>query len=158
MSKRTTKLPESVAISSVKLSPDALDQMLDDLDANNVIPTINYRKDGRVSCRCTVVIVVVNQRGYESTFIIPVRDLSSGGIAFLHRSMLHKGTQCTIRLRTPDLHWLQVRGRVVRSRYIRDMIYEVGLKFSESVDLAKYGMLGETVPSSAPNTVGVGAE
>jgi hypothetical protein len=145
MAKRTKKLPESVVLSSVKLTPDALDRMLDDLDAGNVIPTVDNRKANRISCRCTVVIVVINQGGYESTFLIPLRDLSSGGIAFLHRSMLHKGTLCTIRMRTPDLRWLQVHGRVVRSRYIRDMVYEVGLKFRDPVDLVKYGLLGEAV-------------
>lgn len=117
--------------------------MLDEMDANRVIPTSDHRADPRVNCRCSAVIVIVNQSGYESTFLNPVRNISQSGIAFLHRSMLHQGTQCIIRIRTPDQRWLQLGGDVVRSRYIRSMVYEIGLKFGEPLDLDRFKQITE---------------
>ncbi len=140
MSKQTASLPESVAISPIKMNTTALNRLLDELDAEKIIPPRDNRAAKRVRCRRTAIIVIVNQHGYESTFLIPVRDVSPSGVAFLHRSMLHKDTECTVRIRTPKMRWLQVDGKVVRSRYIRDMIYEVGLRFNHQVDFERHGL------------------
>ncbi len=129
-------LPESVSIHSVKLSPVELNKLLDELEDSATIPATNKRRHNRVGCRCTGVLIAVNQSGFESTFYIPVRDVSRSGIAFLHRSMLHKGTECTIRIRGASREWIQVGGTIMRSRYLRSMVYEIGLRFDEELDEA----------------------
>lgn len=143
-----TTLTESIAISSIKMMPTALNKLLDELDGNQIIPQLDHRKADRHRCRYTAIIVVVNQHGYQSVFMIPVRDISKSGVAFLHRSMLHRDTPCEIRFRAPNRQWVQISGKVVRSRYVRDMIYEIGLKFDEAVDADQFGWLsaGPCVP------------
>lgn len=130
----TRTLPESISLQSVRLGAKELDEMLDELEESAVIPARDKRKHVRISCRCKGVLVVVNQGGFESTFYIPLRDVSTSGMAFLHRSMLHTGTECNIKIRTSDRKWIQVEGTIVRSRYLKNMIYEVGLKFNKELD------------------------
>jgi hypothetical protein len=138
MLSRKSKLPESVSITPIKLDDEELDALLDEMDSVEMKPAVNHRRHERVPCRCPGVLVIINQQGYQSTFWIPVRDISKGGIAFLHRSMLHKGTPCTIRVRTPGQKWLEVPGKIVRSRYLRNMIYEVGLQFNREIDVEDF--------------------
>jgi hypothetical protein len=148
MHTRASKLPSSVLIEPVKLNPTDLNRLLDELDAAGVSPSTNRRGSERVACRRTVLLVTIDQNGFQSTFMIAVRDISEGGVAFLHRSMLHQGTRCTIRVRTPDQKWLVLGGSVVRSRYIRDMVYEVGLQLDATIDVGQLGLRPK--PQSTP--------
>jgi hypothetical protein len=125
------------------MSPVQLNKLLDELEESAVVPAKNRRRHKRVSCHCAGVLIVVNQGGFESTFYIPVRDISTSGIAFLHRSMVHTGTECSIRVRMPDHRWAQIDGTIVRSRYLRDMVYEIGVKFHDEIDLTQFGVSHE---------------
>lgn len=125
-------------IAPLHLSASELDRLLDGLDSKSRDPAEQLRKHERIPCRKLAMVITVDQQGYETTFIIPVRNISEGGVGFLHRSMLHCETRCQIRIRRPDGEWLKTWGKVVRSRYISDSICEIGVAFDKPVDISPF--------------------
>ena len=70
--------------------------------------------------------------GYESSFDVACRNLSSGGVSVLHRTFMHVGTQCAIEL--PHAKGVRrIEGEVVRCDHRQGMVHEVGVKFREPI-------------------------
>ena len=65
------------------------------------------------------------------SMLLPLRNISAGGLSFLHRSMLHVGTTAAITIPHSNGKSLQRAGRVVRSRHVSGMVYEIGLQFDQ---------------------------
>lgn len=72
------------------------------------------------------------------TYLVRPRDLSSGGISFLHGAFVYPQTQCRFTLRGMDGLSMPVEGEVVRCRHVRGRIHEVGVRFNEPVDLQRF--------------------
>jgi hypothetical protein len=131
-------MAQAVPIASIKMTREQLTLLLDELDKREIVPVNQQRREERIPCRCTGMILTVEQQGHESVFAIPVRNVSRQGVAFLHRSMLHPGSRCRVEIRTQDRQWVCTAGKVVRSRHIRGMIYEIGLKFDQRIDVKPF--------------------
>ena len=132
-------------IDSVRLSANELSQLLDEMDRQSETPRLTKRKHERIAFRCMGLVVMVDQNGFLSKLAVPTRNISCGGVAFLHRAMIHVGSPCQVRIRAPGNRWLKTSGQVVRSRYIRTGICEIGLKFDSEIDI---GLFAE--PDVAP--------
>src|SRR5437763_16893616 len=66
-----------------------------------------------------LIVKVHHPRGSIANYLVRVRNLSPGGIAFLHSSFIYSGTRCTMALRTKDNRSVAVEGKVVRCQHIR---------------------------------------
>lgn len=130
-------LHQSAPFDSVTLSPEALDQLLDMMDCHPQTAGPTRRRHERYACRCKGLIII-DQSGYRSIFTVPIRNVSRGGIAFLHRAMIHTGTPCQLLIRTPANGWIQASGKARRSRYVQIGIYEIGLQLDEEIDPALF--------------------
>jgi len=73
--------------------------------------------------------------GVSQTYLVRPRNLSRGGIAFLHGLYLYRGTACALVLRSLDGERVIVRGVVQQCRCVRGRIHEVRVRFVEEVDV-----------------------
>jgi hypothetical protein len=74
--------------------------------------------------------------GSTQNAIVTVRNISRTGMGFLHGTFLHPGSVASLVIvdeqRQP---LLRIGGKVVRSEQIRVRVYDVGMRFDESVPL-----------------------
>ena len=80
------------------------------------------RRDLRVS-------ILDEEWGATFSFLAATRDISRHGIAFFHRQMLAVGQMLRIDLPLPGQNGITMMAQVVRCRYIRDLVHEIGVEF-----------------------------
>jgi len=81
-------------------------------------------------------IVYTKQGERDVAFIVPTRNVSSGGIAFLHSQMMHVGQPCVVQLATKDGSFIMVPGKVLRCNYVKQMMHEVAIQFDKPIDVS----------------------
>jgi hypothetical protein len=128
-------LASTLNIRSVRVDKALLRRVLDALDSNPCNFELNKRRHQRLPYRGRQVILRTRQAECDVVFIVPTRNISQGGMSFLHGQMMYLDQPCTVDLATKDGSWLAVEGVVVRCRHIKGMIHEIGLKFSSLVNL-----------------------
>ena len=85
------------------------------------------------------------------TFLISPRNLSVGGLSFLHGTYLYPGTDCIIRLRTRSGAHQKVVGDVVHCRCVDGRIHEVGVAFRRPINIDAF--VDTALPLEAPPDV-----
>jgi hypothetical protein len=85
-----------------------------------------------------VQLSVQHEAGGEAKFLVHARNLSCGGMAFLHGGFLHAGAKCRVTLKelsgTPKI----VLGRVAGCRHVSGNVHEVRVQFHEKVDVQQF--------------------
>lgn len=92
---------------------------------------------GHVRChvREFALFSLLKHNRVDAMFFVPVRNVSNGGAAFLHRCMLHNGETCALQFHLRDGTWIQATGKVVRCRHIEQMVHEIGIQFDTPIVL-----------------------
>ncbi len=114
------------------LSRDQIQDLLDRLDeAICDAGDVEHRRGPRRAYRSVDVLVqLLNARQeVDSEYRVATRNLSAGGLAFLHRQVLSAGRQLFIVI--PLLHGqsLHIVAEVIRCRHVDGMMHEIGVKF-----------------------------
>jgi hypothetical protein len=126
-------MPVNAHLSPVALPPGDLQKVLDALDAagGSGLPARDDRRSRRLSYRSLeVVIRVITGRDEPSPcFWGPTRNISAGGLAFLHRQALAVGQELEVDIPLLDRQVLCVEARVVRCRHVKGMVHEIGVEF-----------------------------
>lgn len=107
---------------------DALDQSRKGENAGRTFARWQYHQT-------SVPVRIIHPSGNEVEVKMACRNLSKGGIGFLHRSFLHLGTRCIVTLDHPIRGDVQAPGRVVRCLHLTGMVHEIGIKFDEEIDV-----------------------
>ncbi len=75
----------------------------------------------------------------DGPVLAPTRDISRGGLCFLHGAFLEKDTQCQVVLKTiGEKKWTVHDAHVARCRHLEGGMHEVGLQFEQEIDPADY--------------------
>ena len=126
---------------TVRLSDAERQQLLDELDQSQEIasdkfqPESNRRANTRYSYRKGDIPIVVEQPGGVITRLsVSPRNLSSGGIAFLHGGFLYVGSKCSLQLSAPATDPIVVSGEIVNCRHVDGILHEVSVKFDMPID------------------------
>lgn len=129
-------VPADTFFDSLKLTEEDRAAVLDKLDAESARAVSGSRRaHPRFEYRAENVHVVITHPGGSSArCLVSTRNLSTGGIAFLHGGFLYNGTECRIVLFTRNGEAKMLTGRVRNCRHIYQRIHEVGLQFSEPID------------------------
>lgn len=129
-------------MNSLKCSEEYIDALLDKLDQTEITPT-NVRAERRYPLRLRNCMVSIRQpgSGAPSTFLVPVRNISTMGIAFLHRGYVHADSICTIELEGEGGRTQSLSGTVVHCQYLESMIHLVGVRFKERASFAAFNHL-----------------
>jgi CheY-like chemotaxis protein len=136
--------PDSGRTNSLGLSRVELEAILDRLDAEQAAAggSSPQRVTTRVPFRHNGVVMDVTQAGWAASRInVACRNLSRGGLSFLHSSYLHVGTRCVAHLPHRTLGDVRVAGKIVRCRHVVRHVHEVGVRFDEAVNLRDYVQL-----------------
>lgn len=101
----------------------------------------NKRRHERLTFREKAQMTVVrleNPSGTMDAFRLRLRNLSTGGIGFLHGHHVFDGTPCMLALPDKHGHSYMISGRIVRCRKLKKDVFEVGVQFDEELDLNNF--------------------
>ena len=76
--------------------------------------------------------------GEWAGFRVTPRNISSGGLSFLHGSFVYPGSRCVAMLRTLQGEHVVAQGQVVRCRVVRGRAYEISVAFDTQIDIEKF--------------------
>lgn len=94
-----------------------------------------------ISARC---IIRVGAGGHEAgTYIVRTRNISTGGLGFIHHHDLRAGTRCTIALQIDTGQGMIVAGRIAWCREVMQLeveeaTYEIGVQFDRPIGLGAF--------------------
>lgn len=125
-----------------------LRSILDALDNNPCRFDLSRRRYERIPYRDRHAILYTAQAGRDVAFIVPTRNISLGGLSFLHGQRMQAGQVCTISLVTNKGDWMTIEGIVVRCRHVWGVIHEIGVEFKALPSLQSRRDLQETIQTA----------
>lgn len=98
------------------------------------------RRSQRYPYRVKALALHMQQPGSSIvvSYVVATRNISEGGIAFLHGGFVHPGTRCMAQLITTYGTWDDVEGEVIDCRYQQGNVHEVVMKFDRDIDPSAY--------------------
>ncbi|HUW83619.1 MAG TPA: PilZ domain-containing protein [Phycisphaerae bacterium] len=123
-----------------KLDTADVVQILDQLDHDSKPHDRLYRllrsrrRHERYRYRVRGICVALFHGGKEATLIVSGRNLSAGGVAFLHTDAIEISTPCQVRLVDRDGQDQHITGAISRCRHVKAEVYEIGVQFDETID------------------------
>ena len=136
----TAAPPRSNLVRTIRLTEERLEKILDRLDVMGNSAAANKRATPRYTYRINGCVVHLQQPGDGSStpFLVATRNLSAGGISFLHGGFVHPHSKCLVQLISAHGAWVNVTGTVLHCRYLESGIHEVALRFDAGIDPADY--------------------
>lgn len=129
------------ATRSLRFPDKYVDLILNQLDNE---PTggrgASRRASKRFPYRMAAMPVKMQQPGSPNAahYLVPTRNLSSGGVSFLHGGFVHNGTRILMQPVRQDGMWSDLVGKVVACRYIERGIHEVCVQFDKEIDPSEF--------------------
>lgn len=119
----------------VRLGPPQRNKLLATLEGGGEGDAARHgRRSSRHPCRGEMIPVVVLQPGkIVSPFMVLMRNVSAGGLSFIHGGYLHAGTACRVLLAKLEGEKVVLTGKVRRCRHIQGNLHEVGLEFESAI-------------------------
>jgi CheY-like chemotaxis protein len=104
-------------------------------DGPAALPEHDRRRWKRWEYRVSDIAVIVSHPGGGAgRFLVCTRNLSNGGLSFIHGGYIHPGSECRVVLPRRDEPPLAVPGVVVHCRHLESSHHEIGVQFLEEVD------------------------
>jgi CheY-like chemotaxis protein len=122
---------------SLRMESAEIKKLLDAMDAENAKdPKAMRRQHERYVYRNENCVLHMKQPGSSvpTSYFCPTRNLSSGGICFLHGGFVHMGSEVRIQLISHHGNWQDVIGTVVGCRLVSAPVHEIRVKFTEPID------------------------
>jgi hypothetical protein len=91
--------------------------------------TTDVRGDSHIVRSKSSFGVITGRDEPSPCFWGPTRNISAGGLAFLHRQALAVGQELEVDIPLLDRQVLCVEARVVRCRHVKGMVHEIGVEF-----------------------------
>lgn len=139
----------------VRMNEAQRQALLDRLEFNSTgVPggRANRRSERRIDYRRDrVPILIEHPGGGVSRLLVCARNLSGGGISFIHGGFVHSDSVCRLVLFRNDGTPEVITGTVRSCRNLRGQLHEVGVRFDHRIDLALF------VPSDDAASAGGGA-
>ena len=136
---------------TVRISDDERRRLLDELDevqavaSKDVDPDDSRRQDRRFTYRPGHISIAVEQPRGGTTFLsVSPRNISAGGVAFLHGGFLYTGSRCTLQLGLQLEETVEIAGEIVNCRHIQGLLHEVSVKFDRAIDPSLFVRIDES--------------
>jgi hypothetical protein len=117
-------------------SSDMKELYLDQLDkkAGNG-PGSERRRHARIPHRLHdgIEAILTDPDGHETVCRVRPRNVSQGGIAFLHEKFLLPDTRCTIMLISNTDQLVEISGDVVDCRHVEGRLHEIAIAFDQPI-------------------------
>lgn len=131
-------LPFAQEIEGVTFGTTDLAALMKQLDAREAAGdnlSEDRRSEPRVRCRSFAIMTMLSGERRGAAYMIPLRNISRGGVAFLFNAPLEKGTRCSFRIVKPAGETMDTTGRIVRSNSVRKGAFETAIQLDEPIDL-----------------------
>jgi CheY-like chemotaxis protein len=123
---------------TIGLNAAALARLLDSLDETENGAASRRRDFVRWPFRAHGVHTTLRQpAGTVSSLMLACRNLSRSGMSLLHRSYVHPGTECTLKIARLDNGIDSVEGKVVRCKHVSGVVHEIGVRFKEPIEIRR---------------------
>ncbi|MEM9882179.1 MAG: PilZ domain-containing protein [Planctomycetota bacterium] len=124
-------------VSTLRVSETEQHRLLQELDHAGGRPAggPERRRSPRkpVPAHLSVCLEVHHPGGTSHKFWARARNLSDSGVGLLHGGFLHEKTRCVVEMIHDGVALVRIPARVVRCRYVRSSVHEVGLQFDEPI-------------------------
>ncbi|MFQ5501780.1 MAG: response regulator [Phycisphaerae bacterium] len=131
---------ESQYVRTIRIKDTEVEAYLDRMDNEQKRDSNENRQGERYPYRVKGCVVHLQAQGTGNSiaYLVPTRNISAGGMSFLHGGFVYPGTQCTVQLISMHGNWKDMEAVVARCEYIEASIHEVALKFKHEIDPAEY--------------------
>ncbi|HYF14526.1 MAG TPA: response regulator [Phycisphaerales bacterium] len=136
---RGLKITAAERPNTLNLNQRDLVSLVEKLEAGDKNKPPVRREFSRWPFRHATIRVVLSQpSGAEVTLKLACRNLSRGGCSLLHNAFVHPGS--TLELWLPRLNGkaMRVEGTVRRCQHRRGVLHEMGVQFSQQIDLRDF--------------------
>ena len=136
----STVSPRPELVRTIRIEDNRVAAILDRLDAVDQGAKKNRRGSERQRYRAEQCVVHVQQPGANNStpYVVATRNISAGGLSFLHGTFVHQGSECVLQLTKTDGAWQNVAGVVTYSRYAEAGLHEVGVRFDGAIGLEDF--------------------
>lgn len=126
------------AFSLLNPNDDRVRNVLSVLDRTQVDEP-NSRQERRYEIRLRECLISLQQPGSSTPVVhrVPLRNISTMGLAFLHRGYVHVGSFCKVRMMGQNGQTQTIAGEVMHCEYIRSVVHLVGVRFTERARLSE---------------------
>lgn len=83
-------------------------------------------------------VTVEHPGGGVSRYLVCARNISAGGLSFLHGGFLHPGARCRLSLVRLDGGDEPIDGTIASCRLVEGRVHEIGLRFDRQIDPTLY--------------------
>lgn len=131
----------SKPIRSIRYPERLVELMLNQLDNEPVDERARLKRmHKRFPYRVPSMTIRMQQPGSTTAahYIVPTRNISAGGLSFLHGGFVHIESKVLAQPVRQDGMWTDILGRVVSCRYIERGIHEVCVKFETPIDPSQF--------------------
>lgn len=111
---------------------EKLDRDDPDLTSQRSHRRITYRKLSQIA------VAIRQADGKWGKYVVRSRDLSSGGIGFIHGSYIHPGSECRVILKDCQGQVICLDGVVKCCELVEGTAHNVGVQFNEEIDIASF--------------------
>lgn len=136
-----SELYNAPSLDVLRLSANEVEAINRELDAQaEQFQGNNRRQDERHPYRAgaKMVATVFHPGGTTTRYLIKPRNISRTGLGFLHGSFLHLGTRIIVSLETLRHTLVNVTGQIVFCKFVRGNVHEIGVRFSQPIELAQF--------------------
>ncbi len=148
-------MPRDTFNNLVRLTDSERDHLLDRLDRGSARKplvsegvSIERRKDPRLEYReVEVPLVVEHPGGGGAWLLVCARNLSAGGLAFIHGGFLHVGSRCRLLLHRLNGERELIGGEIVNCRHVEGALHEFSVRFERKIELSEF--VDELKPADA---------
>lgn len=89
-------------------------------------------------CHRNIGLYVEHPGGGEAAYYVCTRNLTTGGVAFVHGGYIHQHTPCKVLLPTIWGGEETIRGKVVWCRLVSGTIHEAAIQFEHEIELWRF--------------------
>lgn len=138
---------EQSIVRTVRLDDAQIGEILDRMDALSGADRHHERRMERYPYRVKGVVVHLQQPGSTAMtpYLVPTRNISAGGLAFLHGGYVHVHSTCLAQLITTMGGWKKIAGQVVGCRHVQGTLHEVRVRFDHEIDVSQYAASGTQI-------------
>ena len=131
---------ETVELTNLlKLSPGALNALMDELDRMSEAGVVSARPGKRQFARFQLRPARPARLDLEipgsplASYMVYARNVSSRGMSIIHGVYVHAGTRCVLRIRDGSGVQHELSGEVKRCSHVQGRAHELGLRFDQPV-------------------------
>ncbi len=129
---------------TVRLPSEKREEILDALDeaaaGDRAAEAATRRRAERFGFRLPSAAVLLEHPGAKeaSRYLVSTRNISSGGLSFLHGGFLYNSARCRIVLEAYGGEKQVVSGAVVNCRHVAGTLHEIGVRFDHEIDVRRF--------------------